>query len=128
MFQDVLAIELKNPNGKGKLEDYQQAYHDVLKEQCNIETIVGHEYDKIIIKIALHYQQVFERAKTLAITDKPQNYDFSKNSDPQYWCNKLKNKQCLIDECTKREIPSSDIRIKTNREIASILITFDTKA
>jgi prophage antirepressor-like protein len=127
-FQDVLAIELKNPNGKGKLEDYQQAYHDVLKDQCNIETIVDHEYDKIIIKIALHYQQVFARAQTLAITDKPQNYDFSKNSDPQYWCNKLKNKQCLIDECTKRDIPGSDIRIKTNREIASILITFDTKA
>jgi anti-repressor protein len=127
-FQDVLAIEFKNPNGKGKLDKHQIDYHDVLKYQCNIETIVGHEYDKIIIQIALHYQQVFARAQTLAITDKPQNYDFSKNSDPQYWCNKLKNKQCLIDECTKREIPHNDIRIKTNREIASILITFDTKA
>jgi prophage antirepressor-like protein len=127
-FQDVLAIELKNPNGKGVLDDTQVKYHKLLKEQCNIETIVDHEYDKIIIKIALHYQDVFARAQLPALTDKPQNYDFSKNSDPQYWCNKLKNKQCLIDECTKREIPHNDIRIKTNREIASILITFDTKA
>jgi hypothetical protein len=123
----VLAIELKNPNGKGKLEDYQQAYHEVLKDQCNIETIVGHEYDKIIIRIALHYREVFARAKTLARTDKPEACDFSKNSDPQYWCNKLKNKQCLLDECAKRELPKHELYLKTNREIASILITFDTK-
>ena len=61
-FQDVLAIELKNPNGKGVLDDDQDTYHKLLKDQCNIETIVGHEYDKIIIQIALHYQQVFARA------------------------------------------------------------------
>ena len=85
-FQDVLAIEFKNPNGKGKLEDYQKAYHDVLKDQCNIETIVEHDYDTIIIKIALHYQEVFERAKTLAITDRPNKHDFSTNDTPQYWC------------------------------------------
>jgi hypothetical protein len=52
-------------------------YHKLSKYQCNIETIVGHEYDKIIIQIALHYNEVFARAKPLAITDKPQNYDFS---------------------------------------------------
>jgi prophage antirepressor-like protein len=127
-FQNVLAIELKNPNGKGKLDDDQINYHKLLKDDCNIETIVDHEYDKIIIQIALHYQEVFTRAKNLAITDKPQNYDFSKNPDPRYWCNKLKNKQGLVDECAKRQIPNSDIRIKTNREIASILITFDTKS
>ena len=76
-FHDVLAIELKNPNGKGVLDDAQIKYHKLLKYQCNIETIVGHEYDKIIIQIALHYQEVFARAKPLAITDKTQNYDFS---------------------------------------------------
>jgi prophage antirepressor-like protein len=127
-FQDVLAIELKNPNGKGVLDDTQMKYHQLLNEQCNIETIVGHEYDKIIIQIALHYQEVFSRARLPAITDKPQNYDFSTNQSPQYWCNKLKNKQGLVDECTKRQIPDDGIWIKTNREIASILITFDTNA
>ena len=127
-FQDVLAIELTNPNGRGVLDDTQIKYHKLLKDQCNIETIVGHEYDKIIIQIALHYQQVFARAKTLAITDKPQNYDFSTNNNPQYWCNKLKNKQGLVNECAKRELPEEGLYFKTNREIASILITFDTKA
>ena len=72
-FQDVFAIEFKNPNGKGKLDEDQIKYHEVLKDQCNIETIVGHEYDKIITKIAVHYERVFARAKTLAITDKPPN-------------------------------------------------------
>jgi prophage antirepressor-like protein len=127
-FQNVLAIELKNPNGKGVLDDDQNKYHKRLKDQCNIKTIVDHDYDTIIFAIRDHYRQVFARAKHLAITDKPKHYNFSKNPDPQYWCNKLKNKQCLINECTKRRIPNSDIRIKTNREIASILITYDTKS
>jgi len=127
-FQDVLAIELKNPNGRGVLDDTQVKYHKLLKDQCNIETIVGHEYDKIIIQIALHYNEVFARAKPLAITDKPQNYDFSTNNNPQYWCNKLKNKTSLVNECAKRELSQDGLYFKTNREIASILITFDTKA
>ena len=127
-FHDVLAIELKNPNGKGVLDDTQVNYHKLVKDQCNIETIVGHEYDKIIIQIALHYQEVFARAKPLAITDKPQNYDFSTNSNPQYWCNKLKNTTSLVDECAKRDLPQEGLYFKTTREIASILITFYTKA
>ncbi len=126
-FQDVLAIELKNPNGKGKLDKYQIKYHDVLKDKCNIETIVGHEYDRIITDIAVHYERVFTRAKTLAIADKPRNYDFSTNDNPQYWCNKLKNKQGLVDECAKRELSEDGLYFKTNREIASILIKFDTE-
>ena len=99
-----------------------------MKVKCNIKTIEGHEYDKLIIKIALHYQEVFARAKTLAITDRPNKYDFSANDNPQYWCNKLKNKQGLVDECAKRELSEDGLYFKTNREIASILINFDTKA
>jgi anti-repressor protein len=126
-FHDVLAIELKNPNKKGKLDKYQIKYHKRLKDECNIETIVGHEYDQIIMKIAVHYERVFARAKALAITDKPRNYDFSTNDNPQYWCNKLKNKQGLVDECAKRELSEDGLYFKTNREIASILIKFDTE-
>jgi hypothetical protein len=126
-FQDVLAIELKHPNGKGVLDDDQKKYHKVLEDQCNIIPIVGHDYDTIIFAIRDHYNEVFARAKTLAITDKPQNYDFSTNPSPQYWCNKLKNKQGLVDECAKRELSQDGLYLKTNREIASILITFDTK-
>ena len=126
-FHDAFAIEFKNPNGKGELKDHQKAYHDVLKDKCNIETIVGHEYDRIITEIAVHYERVYQRAKTLAITDKPRNYDFSTNNNPQYWCNKLKNKQGLVDECAKRELSEDGLYFKTNREIASILIKFDTE-
>ena len=98
-----------------------------MKDKCNIETIVGHEYDRIITEIAVHYERVFTRAKTLAIADKPRNYDFSTNDNPQYWCNKLKNKQGLVDECAKRELSEDGLYFKTNREIASILIKFDTE-
>ena len=109
------------------MDDDQIKYHKRLKDECNIETIVGHEYDKIITKIAVHYERVFTRAKALAITDKPRNYDFSTNHNPQYWCNKLKNKQGLVDECAKRELSEDGLYFKTNREIASILIKFDTE-
>ena len=53
--------------------------------------------------------------------------DFSTNDNPQYWCNKLKNKQGLVDECVKRELSEDGLYFKTNREIASILIKFDTE-
>jgi prophage antirepressor-like protein len=127
-FQSVLAIELKNPNGKGELNKKQIKYKNTIEQRCKVHTIVSHDYSDVIIQVRDHYHEVFARAKTLAITDKPKHYNFSKNPDPQYWCNKLKNKQGLVDECTKRQIPNSDIRIKTNREIASILITYDTKS
>ena len=40
-FQDLLAIELKNPNGTGTLSDKQQETHKHLKEQCDLDTRVG---------------------------------------------------------------------------------------
>ncbi len=125
-FQDNIAIELKNPNGTGELSENQKNYHRLLKENCNIETIVGHNYDDIIIAIHDHYKDVFARAQTPAIADQPEpKYDFATNDNPKYWCNKLKNGTALMHECEKRGIPKDEIYIKTNREIASILITFD---
>ncbi len=34
-FQDVLAMEFKNPNEKGKLKTKQIEYHKNLKDKCN---------------------------------------------------------------------------------------------
>jgi hypothetical protein len=126
-FQSVLAIELKNPNGKGVLKKKQIKYKNTLEQRCKVRTIVSHNYSDVIIQVRDHYHDVFARAKTLAIADKPRNYDFSTNNNPQYWCNKLKNKQGLVDECAKRELSEDGLYFKTNREIASILIKFDTE-
>ena len=122
-FQDVLTIELKNPNGTGRLSDKQEEYHKHLKEQSNIDTIVGCVYDDIIIEMHDHYKTVFAKAQTPAIQAKA--YNFAKNENPQYWCKKLGSKPALLEECEKRHISAKGIDIKSNREIASILITFD---
>ena len=60
-FQHVLAIEFKNQNGKGTLNQKQQEYHNNLKEQCNVETVVGSDYEEIIIAIHDHYKEVFAK-------------------------------------------------------------------
>ena len=118
-FQSVLAIELKNPNGKGELGKKQIKYKNTIEQRCKVRTIVSHDYSDVIIQVRDHYHEVFARAKTLALTDRPKKYDFSTNDNPQYWCNKLKNKQGLVDECAKRELSQDGLYFKSNREIAS---------
>lgn len=56
-FQDILAIEIKNPNGNNKITKSQKEYHEILKQNCNIETIVGYIYEDIIIDIHEHYKK-----------------------------------------------------------------------
>ena len=124
-FQDVLAIEFKNPNGKGRLSNKQEDYHKYLKEQSNIDTIVGSIYEDIIIEMHDHYKTVFAKTQTPAIQDKANAHNFAKNENPQYWCKKLGSKPALLEECEKRNISAHEVYIKSNREIASILITFD---
>lgn len=123
-FQDVLAIELKNPNCEGILSNCQINYHKNLKQHCNIETIVGHNYDEIIIAIHEHYKKVLARAQTPAITDKPKKYNFATNDNPQYWYNKLRGKG-LREQWDQRELPKKQFLLNTNRSVATILITFD---
>ena len=70
-FQDALAVEFKNPNGTGHLDPRQLEYHKNLKQHCNVETIVGHNYDDIVIAIHDHYKEVLARAQTPAVADQP---------------------------------------------------------
>ena len=124
-FQDVLAIELKNPNKQGKSSNKQVEYKDALELNCKVQTIVSCDYDNIIIELHDHYEEVFARARTPVLTDQPKTYDFSTNENPQYWLNKMKNRQGLEEQCEVRGIIEDEVRICTKREIAKILITFD---
>jgi hypothetical protein len=72
-----------------------------------------------------HYKTVFAKAQTPAIQDKANAYNFTKHDNPQDWCNRLGNKPALLEECEKRHISANEVYIKSHREIASILITFD---
>ena len=107
------------------MSDKQVEYHKHLKDRCNVETIVGCDYDDMIIEIHDHYTTVFAKAQPPAIQDKQPMYNFSTNTNPQYWCNKLGNKLALFQECRKRRMPKNEFYSKSNRDIACILITFD---
>ena len=119
-FQDVLAIELKNPNKKGKLSHKQVGYIDDLELKCRVPTIVSSDYDDVILHIHDHYKEVFARVQPQS----PKTHDFSTNDNLKYWCNK-QNLTQLYGECDKRGIPTLELRIKSEREIVTILVAFD---
>jgi hypothetical protein len=47
-FTDVVAIELKNPNGSNKTRPEQDAYLERLRG-CNVATLVSSSYEEVII-------------------------------------------------------------------------------
>ena len=105
-FQDVLAIELKNPNKKGKLSLKQKAYIDDLELNCKVQTIVGCEYDDIILRIHDHYKDVFSRAQQTSLQRKHSN--FSTNDDPSCWRSE-RNLAILNEEFDTRKIPTDEL-------------------
>jgi hypothetical protein len=125
-YTDVVAIELKNPNGTNSTSPEQDAYLEKLRA-CNATTLVSNDYAEVVIFLHEHYKKIEqENARLLAIKDEPvKTFNFSTNDNPQYWCNKLKNHTGLHEECEKRGIAKDEFYIKTKREIATILITFD---
>ena len=63
----------------------------------------------------------------LAIEDKQQQatrIDFSRNN-PAYWCNKLQNKESLLEECRSRGMDAEELWRLPNKQIASVLIAHD---
>ena len=126
-YTDVVAMELKNPNGSNCTSPEQDAYLERLR-LCNVTTLVTNDYDEVVIFLHEHYKKIQqEDTRLLAIKDEPQpkTFNFATNDNPNYWCNKLKNHTGLQQECEKRGISKDEFFIKTKREIASILITFD---
>ena len=92
-FTDVVAIELKNPNGSNKTSPEQDAYLERLRG-CNVATLVSNSYEEVIIFLHEHYKSVKETHKTLlAIGDQPQakRIDFSRNDNPAYGRKQLRN-------------------------------------
>ena len=103
-FTDVVAIELKNPNGSNKTSPEQDAYLERLRG-CNIATLVSNSYEEVAIFLYEHYKDVKETHNMLlAIEDQQQasRIDFSRNENPADWCNKLQIKDNLLKECKCR--------------------------
>ena len=126
--QDVYSIELKNPNGTGKLSQKQVDYHEHLLSKCHVQTLVSNSYEEVVIALHEHYKEVFARTKTLAIVDmQEEEYDFSTNSRPNYWMAKLKNKTALIRECDKRGVIIDNAMTTLNAKIIEALVAADSK-
>ena len=123
-FHDVMAIELKNPNKRGKVSEKQFKYKYKLEHTCNVKVLISCDYDEIILTIHDHYKEVFAKAQTPAIADQAKTYNFATNENPQYWCNKLRSTG-LREQWDRRGLPSDTYMLSTNRQVASILITFD---
>ena len=79
--QDVLAIELKNANGRGKVSFDQMEYIDNLEGKCKVPTIVGCDYDDIILHICDRYITALVRARVPALADKPRAINFVTNEN-----------------------------------------------
>ena len=63
-FTDVVAIELKNPNGSNKTSPEQDAYLERLRG-CNVATLVSSSYEEVIIFLHEHCKDVNETHKML---------------------------------------------------------------
>ena len=75
-----------------------------------------------------HYKDVKETHNMLlAIEDQQQatRIDFSRNENPAYWCNKLQNKEALLNECRCRGVDPGELWRLPNKQIASVLISHD---
>jgi len=121
-FTDVMAIELKNPNGSNWLSEKQVRFIRRL-ETCNVTTMVADNYEDVVIGLHDHYREVEKKVARLAITD--ETYDFSTRSNAKYWVAKLKNKATLIRECQKRGIKTTNLVSMTNIAIAEMLMAAD---
>ncbi len=109
-FQDVLAIELKNPNGTGRLIEKQQVCHKHLQEEYSIDTVLGCIYEGRIIEIYDDYIRVFAKSQTPAMQDTRNTYVFLQQMKiPQYWRKKFGTKPALLDECEKRHTLAREV-------------------
>ena len=71
-FTNVVAIELKSPNGSNKTSPEQDAYLERLRG-CNVATLVSNNYEEVVIFLQEHCKDVKETHKLLlAIEDQQQ--------------------------------------------------------
>ncbi len=113
-FQDALAIELKNPNGKGTLFGHQKHCHNTLKHNCNVSTMIRNNYDDVVVGLYKHYEETPRRA--LDINANPQTHDFSTNGDSEFWARKLQRKKTCYPNAIRgisRHVKSSSKQTRT---------------
>jgi len=123
-FTDVVAIELKNPNGSNKMSPEQDAYLERLRG-CNVATLVSNNYEEVVIFLQEHYTYVKETHNMLlAIEDQQQaaRIEFSRNENPAYWCKQLKNKENLLKECESRGLDPKELWRRPNKQIAIVYV------
>ena len=116
-----MAIKLKNPNGSNHLSIQQEEYIELLQD-INVATLVSNRFIDIIDWIDNYYRHIRRLAKPTS------SFDFSTNERPAYWLNKLYSKERLLNECKIRQMDTTELWRLTNRDIASILITYDQAA
>ncbi len=69
-YTEVVAIELKNPNGCNWTSPEQDVMY---VRSCNVATLVTSDYDEIVIVLHEHYKNTqHEHTRMLAIRDEPQ--------------------------------------------------------
>ncbi|MFM7980386.1 MAG: hypothetical protein ACKPKO_13820, partial [Candidatus Fonsibacter sp.] len=86
-------------------------------EQINVSTLVSNDIEEIVNWLSEHYTKIRKIKNPI--------YDFSTNENLNYWINILHSKDKLINECQTRNMDTKELWKKTNKNIASILISFD---
>ena len=88
-------------------------------QDINVATLVSNNYTEIIDWVDEHYKQIRRLAKPTS------SFDFSTNERPVYWLNKLYSKERLLNACKNIQMDTTELWRLTNRDIASVLITYD---
>ena len=91
-------------------------------QDINVATFVSNRYTDKTDWIDIHYRHIRRLAKPTS------SFDFSTNERPAYWLNKLYSKERLQNKGKIRQMDTTELWRLTNRDIASILITYDQTA
>jgi prophage antirepressor-like protein len=116
---DVVAIELKF--GSNVLSIEQEDYLDKLNK-INVTTFVAYKYEDIVIFLHEHYKRINETKH-----NSPNRMDFSTNQNPNFWIQRLMNKNNILQQAEYRNLDVNNLWKLPNRDIVSILISYDKK-
>jgi hypothetical protein len=115
----VVAIELKF--GSNVLYIEQEDYLDKLNK-INITTFVAYKYEDIVLFLHEHYKRINETKH-----NSPNRMDLSTNQNPNFWIQRLMNKNNILQQAEYRNLDVNNLWKLPNRDIVSILISYDKK-
>ena len=114
---DVVAIELKF--GSNVLSIEQEYYLDKLNK-INVTTFVAYKYEDIVIFLHEHYKRIKDTKH-----NSPNRIDFSTNQNPNFWIQRLMNKNNTLQQAEYRNLDVNNLWKLPNREIVAIRINYD---